>query len=125
MANKTKLYLLTGFLGSGKTTFLTNVLEDLSGNKVAVIMNEFGKVGIDGTIIQKEGMEIVEINRGSIFCSCLQLSFVSALIDMADRNMEYVFVESSGLADPSNIGDFLEAVEVAKGDVYDYSGLFA
>ena len=122
MENKTKLYLLTGFLGSGKTTFLTNVLESLSGKKVAVIMNEFGKVGIDGTIIKREGMELVEINKGSIFCSCLQLTFVSALIDMADRNMEYVFVESSGLADPSNIGDFLEAVNVAKGDLYDYSG---
>ncbi len=122
MENKTKLYLLTGFLGSGKTTFLTNVLEDLLDNKVAVIMNEFGKVGIDGPIIEKEGMELVEINKGSIFCSCLQLSFVSALVEMADRNMEYVFVESSGLADPSNIGEFLDAVEVAKGDVYDYSG---
>ncbi len=122
MENKTKLYLLTGFLGAGKTTFLANVLEDLEGKRVAVIMNEFGKVGIDGTIIEKEGMELVEINKGSIFCSCLQLSFVSALVEMADRNMEYVFVESSGLADPSNIGDFLEAVEVAKGDVYDYSG---
>lgn len=122
MLNKTKLYLLTGFLGSGKTTFLRNVLDDLSQNKVAVIMNEFGKVGIDGTVIKKEGMELVELNRGSIFCSCLQLSFVSALVEMADRNMEYVFVESSGLADPSNIGEFLEAVEVAKGDVYDYSG---
>lgn len=122
MKDKTKLYLLTGFLGAGKTTFLTNVLKDLEGKKLAVIMNEFGKVGIDGALIQKEGMELVEINRGSIFCSCLQLSFVSALIEMADRNMEYVFVESSGLADPSNIGEFLEAVEVAKGDVYDYSG---
>lgn len=122
MENKTKLYLLTGFLGAGKTTFLTNVLKDLSENKVAVIMNEFGKVGIDGSLIKKEGMELVEINRGSIFCSCLQLDFVSALIEMADKNMEYVFVESSGLADPSNIGDFLEAVEYSKGDVYDYSG---
>ena len=44
MRNKTKLYLLTGFLGSGKTTFLTNILNDLAGSKVAVIMNEFGKV---------------------------------------------------------------------------------
>lgn len=122
MENKTKLYLLTGFLGAGKTTFLTNVLNDLIGNKVAVIMNEFGKVGIDGTLIKKEGMELVEINRGSIFCSCLKLSFVSALIEIADKNMEYVFVESSGLADPSNLGEFLEAVEVVKGDVYDYSG---
>src|SRR5699024_10042017 len=43
-------------------------------------------------------------------------------VEMSDRNMEYVFVESSGLADPSNIDEFLEAVEVAKGDVYNYSG---
>ena len=97
MENRTKLYLLTGFLGAGKTTFLTNVLNDLEGKKVAVIMNEFGKVGIDGSIIQKDGMELVEINRGSIFCSCLQLSFVSALTEMADRNMEYVIVESLSL----------------------------
>lgn len=122
MTSKAKLYLLTGFLGAGKTTFLTKVLEDLEGKKVAVIMNEFGKVGIDGTLIKKEGMELVELNRGSIFCSCLQLSFVSALTEIADRDMDYVFVESSGLADPSNIGEILEAVKVAKGDVYDYSG---
>lgn len=122
MADRSKLYLLTGFLGAGKTTFLTKVLEDLEGKKVAIIMNEFGKVGIDGTIIKKEGMELVELNRGSIFCSCLQLSFVSALVEIADKNMDYVFVESSGLADPSNIGEILEAVKVAKGDSYDYSG---
>lgn len=122
MAKKSKLYLLTGFLGAGKTTFLTRVLKDLIDSKVGVIMNEFGKIGIDGTLIEREGMELVEINRGSIFCSCLQLNFVSALVEMADREMEYVFVESSGLADPSNIGDFLDAVAIAKGDVYDYSG---
>lgn len=66
MKEKTNLYLLTGFLGAGKTTFLTNILNDLSGEKVGVIMNEFGKIGIDGTIIKKNGMELVEINRGSI-----------------------------------------------------------
>lgn len=122
MEKKTNLYLLTGFLGAGKTTFLANILNDLSAKKVAVIMNEFGKVGIDGTIIEREGMELVELNRGSIFCSCMQLSFVSALIEMADREMDYVFVESSGLADPSNIGEFLEAVKISKGDVYNYRG---
>ena len=122
MSKKTKLYLITGFLGAGKTTFLTKVLEDLEGSKVAVIMNEFGKVGIDGPIIQKEGMELLELNSGSIFCSCLQLSFVSALVEIANRDMDYLFVESSGLADPSNIDEFLDAVMIAKGEVYDYSG---
>lgn len=122
MKGKINLYLLTGFLGSGKTTFLTNVLKDLSNEKVGVIMNEFGKIGIDGTIIEKDGMELVEINRGSIFCSCLKLSFVSAMMEMVDRSIEYLFVESSGLADPSNIGEILDAIESVKGDVYDYKG---
>lgn len=120
MGKKIKLYLLTGFLGAGKTTFLKEVLNHFEGQKVGVIMNEFGKIGIDGTIIKKEGMELVEINRGSIFCSCLKLSFASAMIEMADRDMDYLFVESSGLADPSNIGDILDGVSSVKGDVYDY-----
>lgn len=122
MKEKTSLYLLTGFLGAGKTTFLTNILDDLSGERVGVIMNEFGKIGIDGTIIKKEGMELVEINRGSIFCSCLKISFAQSMIEMADRSLKYLFVESSGLADPSNIGDVLDGVTSVKGEVYDYKG---
>lgn len=122
MEQKTDLYILTGFLGAGKTTFLTNVLNDLSGQKVGVIMNEFGKVGIDGTIIKKDGMELTEINRGSIFCSCLKISFVQAMCEMADRDLKYLFVESSGLADPSNIGDIMDAIREFKGEVYDYKG---
>lgn len=120
MDDKINLYLLTGFLGSGKTTLLTNILEDLSGEKVGVIMNEFGRISIDGEIIKKEGMEIVEINRGSIFCSCLKLSFAQAMMEMADRNLKYLFVESSGLADPSNIGEILEGIKAIKGELYDY-----
>ncbi|MDR7856824.1 CobW family GTP-binding protein [Tissierella sp.] len=122
MDNKINLYLLTGFLGSGKTTLLTNILEDLSGEKVGVIMNEFGRISIDGEIIKKEGMEIVEINRGSIFCSCLKLNFAQAMIEMSERDLKYLFVESSGLADPSNIGEILGGIEATKGDLYNYKG---
>lgn len=120
--NKIKLYLLTGFLGSGKTSLLLAILKKLKDKKVAVIMNEFGKTGIDGEIISKDVVELEEINRGSIFCSCLELNFVKALIDMSKKDLDYVIVESSGLADPSNIGKFLEAVRVNIGDRYQYSG---
>lgn len=116
------LYLLTGFLGAGKTTMLTNILNDLSGKKVGVIMNEFGRVSIDGDIIRKEGLELIEINRGSIFCSCLKLNFAHGMMEMADKDIDYLFVESSGLADPSNIGDILAGVREFKGDVYNYRG---
>ena len=120
---KKKLFVLTGFLGAGKTSFLQHVLEAFSDKKLAVIQNEFGKIGIDGSILQKQGIPIKEINRGSIFCSCLQLSFVEALAELAKSDAEFLFVESSGLADPSNIRDILKSVEVLAGDVYDFQGV--
>ena len=122
MDEKINLYILIGFLGSGKTTFLTNVLENIKDKKIGIIQNEFGKISIDGEIIKKDGMEIVELNRGSIFCSCLKISFVQAMIEMTDKNLDYLFVESSGLADPSNIGEILGAVREFKGDSYNYKG---
>lgn len=122
MEKKTSLYLLSGFLGAGKTTFLKNVLEDLKEHRVGVIMNEFGRIGIDGSLITKNGMELLEINRGSIFCSCLKNAFSEGMSEMADRGLEYLFVESSGLADPSNINEILATVTAEKGDVFDYRG---
>ncbi|MCM1988937.1 CobW family GTP-binding protein [Oceanirhabdus seepicola] len=123
MSKKIKLYMLSGFLGAGKTTFLTSVLNDIADKKVGVIMNEFGKISIDGEIIKKDGMELVEINRGSIFCSCLKLSFVDTMCTMCDMDLDYLFVESSGLADPSNVDDILFGVKHKKGDFYEYKGI--
>lgn len=119
---KIDLYLLTGFLGSGKTTFLKSVLENAGDKKVGIIMNEFGKVGIDGDLVKDKSNELIEINRGSIFCSCLQLSFVESLKDMSEKAIDVLFVEGSGLADPSNIGEILEATEVLIGEKYHYAG---
>lgn len=120
--NPIKLYLLSGFLGSGKTTFLKQLLDEKPELSVGIIMNEFGKVSIDGPILEKPELEMIELTRGSIFCSCLKLSFAEALIKMADKSLDYVFVESSGLADPSNIGEILEAVSDYALAAYDYCG---
>lgn len=122
MNKKIDLYLLTGFLGSGKTTFLKSLLEDAGEHKIGIIMNEFGKVGIDGGLVKDKASELIEINRGSIFCSCLKLSFVESLKDMSEKPIDVLFVEGSGLADPSNIGEILEATEILIGEVYNYSG---
>lgn len=118
-----KLYVLTGFLGSGKTSLLLYLLNNISDKKIGVIQNEFGKLGIDGEIINRNGIQMTEINRGSIFCSCLKLSFVQALAEMGKLDLDMVFVESSGLADPSNIEEILEAVRVIAGDVYSLKGV--
>ena len=113
--NQIKLYFLTGFLGSGKTTLLKNLLENMEGMKVGVIQNELGKISIDGTVLQNDDIHMVELNRGSIFCSCLRLSFVDALAKMSQQGLEYVFVESSGFGDPSNAEEILEATKVLVG----------
>ncbi len=120
--NQIKLYFLTGFLGSGKTTLLRNLLENMEGTKVGVIQNELGKISIDGTVLQNKDIQMIELNRGSIFCSCLRLNFVDALTQMSRKGLEYVFVESSGFGDPSNAEEILEATKVMVGEVYDFRG---
>ena len=119
---KTKLYVLTGFLGSGKTSLLLHLLDAVEGKKVGVIQNEFGKVSIDGILSRRDGIEMTEISRGSIFCSCLKLTFVQALAEMGGKDLDYVVVESSGLADPSNMEEILGAVRLLAGDCYEFMG---
>lgn len=120
---KKKLYVLTGFLGAGKTSLLLHLLDSLNDTKIGIIQNEFGKLGVDGELINRNGIEMTEISRGSIFCSCLKLSFVQALAEMSKLDLEYVFVESSGLADPSNIEEILEAAGMLAGEAYDFKGV--
>ena len=123
MSKNTQLYVLTGFLGSGKTTVLLKMLQNLTGKKIGVIQNEFGKLSIDGTILRNDDLQMVEINRGSIFCSCLKLNFVQALAEMAEQDFDYLFVESSGWGDPSNVRELLDATKVASGKEYDFKGV--
>ena len=119
----TKLFVLTGFLGAGKTTFLKRILHNLEGKRIGVIQNDLGKVNIDGELIEKDGLELREISQGSIYCSCRKLDFVKALAELAQRNLEYVLVESSGIGDPSNVEELLQAVEVLQPGVYQFTGL--
>ena len=122
MAKQTALYLISGFLGSGKTTLVKRLLETDAEAKIGVVINEFGKISIDGPIIKRPNLEMIEVNRGSIFCSCLKMTFTQALIEMAGKGLDYVIVESSGLADPSNIEEILRSVSDQVANPYCYSG---
>lgn len=118
-----KLYLLTGFLGAGKTTLLRRIMDNLANYKIGILMNEFGKISVDGMLLQKNGVDIVEINNGSVFCSCLKGAFIEALIAYSELPIEYLFVEASGMADPSSIEQILNSViGKVKGKEYDYRG---
>jgi G3E family GTPase len=105
-------YLVTGFLGSGKTTFLKNILLKYSDTRrIAIIQNEFAASGIDGTELNltKPGFKLVELNNGSVFCVCMLGSFIKSLEKILleyDPNM--IFLEASGLADPINIIEVLQ-----------------
>ncbi len=119
---KTKLSIITGFLGSGKTSFLNQFLKEMEGKKIGLIVNEFGKLSIDSQRLAGEKFHLVELNGGSIFCSCLEISFISSLIDLLDKNLDHVLVESSGFSDPSSLGNILRAIEISKGKSYNYLG---
>lgn len=99
--------IVTGFLGSGKTTLVRNVLERAQGRRLAVIVNEFGDVGIDGEILKGCGDEtcsedrIVELANGCICCTVAD-DFVPALEQLLglDEPPEHILIETSGLALP-------------------------
>lgn len=105
MAERTDVYLITGFLGSGKTTFLKRVLQWVpKDRKLVVLMNEFGEIGVDGSLVHGEGFDLLEISRGSIFCSCVKTDFIRALHETATRiRPDLLIVESTGAADPSGL----------------------
>lgn len=117
----TKLFLITGFLGAGKTTFLQNILKQNSV-KNGVLMNEFGKESIDGITIESENINMIQLTNGSIFCSCLKNHFIEGLIDLVNQNLDYIFIESSGLADPSDMGKVLDVVRKSTHTEFDYQG---
>jgi cobalamin biosynthesis protein CobW len=99
--------IVTGFLGAGKTTLVRHVLQNANGRRLAVIVNEFGDVGIDGDILKTCGIEgcdesnIVELSNGCICCTVAD-DFVPALEGLLalDNPPEHILIETSGLALP-------------------------
>ena len=107
---KSKVFIITGFLGSGKTTLLKRILKsakDLS--RTIVIVNEFGKVGIDGSLIKNTAAaNIVELNSGCICCS-LKIDLIQTLQILWEKYApERIIIEATGVADPLSIIETLD-----------------
>ncbi|MCY4442942.1 MAG: GTP-binding protein, partial [Deltaproteobacteria bacterium] len=96
--------ILTGFLGAGKTTLLNRILTAPHGHRIAVIINEFGEVGIDHHLIVASEEEIFQMNNGCICCT-VQGDLLRVLLQLLERRetFDYLVVETSGLADPTVI----------------------
>ncbi|MGY8605785.1 cobalamin biosynthesis protein CobW [Gluconobacter cerinus] len=104
---KIPVTIITGFLGAGKTTLLRNLLAQADGRRIAIVVNEFGSLGIDGEILRSCGIEgcadedIVELTNGCLCCTVADdfIPTMEALIDRPDPP-EHIVIETSGLALP-------------------------
>lgn len=107
VARKVPVTIVTGFLGAGKTTLVRHAIANAEGRRLALIVNEFGDVGVDGTILRSCGIEncpeenIVELTNGCICCTVAD-DFVPTLEALLSRNPapEHIIIETSGLALP-------------------------
>ena len=99
--NGTPVTILTGFLGAGKTTLLNHILSNQDGLKTAVLVNEFGEIGIDNDLVVSTSADMVELSNGCICCT-----INGELMDAVERilqrpePLDYLVVETTGLADP-------------------------
>jgi len=111
--------IISGFLGSGKTTLLNHILKNQVGIKTAVLVNEFGEIGIDNELIIKTAEDMIELNNGCICCTINGelLKTVSKILDRTEK-IDYLIVETTGLADPLPVamtfagGDLREKVRL-------------
>ncbi|WP_309744297.1 GTP-binding protein [Chamaesiphon sp. OTE_20_metabat_361] len=111
---KIPVTIITGFLGSGKTTLVNHILHEQHGCKIAVIVNEFGEIGIDGQItIADDDEQIVEFNNGCLCCT-VRGDLVRTLEELTKRSdLDAVLIETTGLADPAPVAStFIVAEEI-------------
>jgi G3E family GTPase len=111
--NTIPVYLITGYLGSGKTTLLNQLLSDpqLAARRLALIVNEFGELGIDGQLLGGTAGRVFELNRGSLFCACTGVEFGRILRQIAaDDPPDLILAEATGVAATSDVARFLETV---------------
>ena len=105
MSEITRVYLITGFLGSGKTTFLNRIIDIFpKDKKLTLLVNEFGEIGVDGTLVEGEDIDMMEISKGSIFCVCVKTDFIKGLYELNSKvKPDVLLIESTGVANPSDL----------------------
>ena len=105
----TKIDIISGFLGAGKTTLIKKLLKEaLAGTKVVLIENEFGEIGIDGGFLKESGIEITEMNSGCICCSLVG-DFETSLKQVMDQYApERILIEPSGVG---KLSDVMRAIQ--------------
>ncbi len=95
--------ILTGFLGAGKTTLLNYILKQKHGYKFAIIVNEVGKIGIDGMLVENQKEEVIQMNNGCLCCT-VRKDLVKGVQNLIKRGgFDYLLIETTGIADPGPV----------------------
>ncbi len=104
MSEKIPVTVLTGYLGAGKTTLLNRILTEQHGKKFAVIVNEFGEIGIDNDLVVGADEEVFEMNNGCICCT-VRGDLIRIIDGLMKRKGKFdaIIVETTGLADPAPV----------------------
>ncbi len=106
---KTPIVIITGYLGAGKTTFLRRIISSVK-KKFAILMNEFGEIGIDGKILAGKNVKISELSGGCVCCS-LTGELTAAIKEIQKKySPEIIFIETTGVAEPDSIIGTLEGL---------------
>ena len=102
MKRRIPFYILTGFLGSGKTSVINSLLSQFKDKKIGLILNDFGSINIDSALVQgsSDVVSTKSLSGGQIFCSCLSGSFIKSVVEMSAFDVDVILVEASGLAKP-------------------------
>jgi len=110
--NRIPVTIIAGFLGAGKTTLLNNLLTAPHGKEVAVLVNEFGEIGIDHALIVASDDDVIELSNGCICCS-IRGDLVVAIDKLLarDKKFDYLLIETTGLADPAPVAQTFLADE--------------
>jgi G3E family GTPase len=118
----TDIYLITGFLGAGKTTLMKKLIKLFERDNTALIVNEFGQESVDGALLEKEGMVIEEIIDGSIFCVCRSDKFIETILKTRELEVDTLIIEGSGLADPFGMDEVMKIVDKLSPGSFHYTG---
>jgi len=116
MSKQIPVTVLTGYLGAGKTTLLNRILTEKHGKKFAVIINEFGSVGVDNDLVVGVDEEIFEMNNGCICCTVRGdlIRIIAGLIRRGLDKFDGIIVETTGLADPAPVAQTFFADDEVK-----------
>lgn len=117
--NRIPATVVTGFLGSGKTTLINNILHKEHGKNIAVIVNEFGEISIDGQLVVRDDQaELIEFNNGCLCCT-VRGDLIETLQRLHERagKLDGILIETTGLADPAPVASTFFVADEVKNNI--------